>query len=160
IVAAPQSSNAYDEAEDFAGKNYQDGGHTYFHNSLIWGENLTNVSITGQGTIHGAGLGLNDNDMKAGKVDHADKAIALKRCRGVLFRDITILHGGHFAILVTGCDDMTVDNVTMDTNRDGIDIDCCRNVMVSNCRVNSPEDDGICPKSTYALGENRITENL
>ena len=69
-------------------------------------------------------------------------------------------HGGHFAILVTGCDNLTVDNVTMDTDRDGIDIDCCRNTMVSNCRVNSPEDDAICPKSTYALGETRLTENL
>ena len=35
-------------------------------------------------------------------------------------RDVTIFHGGHFAILVTGCDNMTVDNVTMDTDRDGI----------------------------------------
>jgi polygalacturonase len=55
---------------------------------------------------------------------------------------------------------MTVDNVTMDTDRDGIDIDCCRNTMVSNCRINSPNDDGLCPKSTYALGEWRPTENL
>ena len=48
----------------------------------------------------------------------------------------------------------------MDTDRDGIDIDCCRNTMVSNCRINSPNDDGLCPKSTYALGELRPTENL
>jgi polygalacturonase len=78
----------------------------------------------------------------------------------VLIRDVTIFHGGHFAILVTGCDNLTVDNVTLDTDRDGMDIDCCRNTMVSNCRVNSPNDDGICPKSTYALGETRLTENL
>jgi polygalacturonase len=32
--------------------------------------------------------------------------------------------------------------------------------MVSNCRVNSPNDDGICPKSTCALGHPTITENL
>jgi polygalacturonase len=32
--------------------------------------------------------------------------------------------------------------------------------MVSNCRINSPNDDGLCPKSTYALGEWRPTENL
>ena len=75
-------------------------------------------------------------------------------------RDITIFHGGHFAVLVTGCDNLTVDNVTMDTDRDGIDIDCCRNTMVSNCRINSPRDDGLCPKSTFALGRNVITENL
>jgi polygalacturonase len=77
-----------------------------------------------------------------------------------LIRDITIYHGGHFAILVTGCDDLTVDNVTMDTDRDGIDIDCCRNTMVSDCRINSPNDDGLCPKSTYALGRLAPTENL
>ena len=76
-----------------------------------------------------------------------NKAIALKLCRNVLIRDITIYHGGHFAILVTGCDNMTVDNVTMDTDRDGIDIDCCQNTTVSNCRINSPNDDGLCPKS-------------
>ena len=84
-----------------------------------------------------------------------NKAIALKLCKNVLIRDVTIFHGGHFAILVTGCDNLTIDNVTMDTDRDGMDIDCCRNTMVSNCRVNSPGDDGICPKSTYALGEAR-----
>jgi hypothetical protein len=48
----------------------------------------------------------------------------------------------------------------MDTDRDGIDIDCCRNTTVSNCRINSPNDDGLCPKSSFALGHNVITENL
>jgi Right handed beta helix region len=50
--------------------------------------------------------------------------------------------------------------VTMDTDRDGIDIDCCRNTTVSNCRINAPGDDALCPKSSFALGRNVITENL
>jgi polygalacturonase len=175
ILGAPQEQNAYDETEPYTFGGYQDGGHCYFHNSLLWGENLTNVSITGHGLINGGGLVRSDAALDRmvgfGKLDTSvtesappvrlgNKAIALKLCRNVLIRDITIFHGGHFAILATGCDNMTVDNVTMDTNRDGIDIDCCRNTMISNCRVNSPSDDGICPKSTYALGETRITENL
>jgi polygalacturonase len=179
ILGAPQKIDAYDPEEPFEGPAYQDGGHTYFHNSLIWGENLTNVSITGQGMINGGGLvrGDGNEDQMSGfsnfgktNVDSApntnvpmrlgNKAIALKLCRNVLLRDITIFHGGHFAILVTGCDDLTVDNVTLDTDRDGIDIDCCRNTMVSNCRINSPTDDGLCPKSDFALGRNVITENL
>jgi polygalacturonase len=41
-----------------------------------------------------------------------------------------------------------------------MDIDCCRNTTVSNCRINSPNDDGLCPKSSFALGRNVITENL
>ena len=171
ILGAPQKMNAYDETEPFSGKAYQDGGHTYFHNSLIWGENLTNVSITGHGLINGGGL-VRSVDGKGWKNDGAEpslgitpvrtgnKTIALKLCRNVAIHDLTIFHGGWFAILVTGCDNLTIDGVTIDTDRDGIDIDCCRNTMVSNCRVNSPRDDGICPKSTYALGEIRLTENL
>ena len=41
-----------------------------------------------------------------------------------------------------------------------MDIDCCRNVHISNCTVNSPWDDAICPKSSYALGYARATENV
>lgn len=160
ILGAPQEMKAYDPAETFEGKAYQDGGHTYFHNSLIWGENLTNVFITGQGMINGGGLTSADRAVGAGPIDQGDKAIALKKCRNVLIRDITIYHGGHFAVIATGCDNVTIDNVTMDTNRDGLDIDCCRNTMVSNCRINSPNDDALCPKSSYALGAPVITENL
>src|ERR1035437_6663778 len=175
ILGAPQDMNVYDETEPFTLGGYQDGGHCYFHNSLIWGENLTNVFISGNGMINGGDLvrsdGILDRMVGFNKFDPpvtnaappvrlGNKAIALKLCKNVLIRDITIFHGGHFAILVTGCDNLTIDNVTMDTDRDGIDIDCCRNTMVSNCRVNSPSDDGICPKSTYALGELRPTENL
>jgi polygalacturonase len=177
ILGTPQDMNGYDETEPYTLGGYQDGGHCYFHNSLIWGENLTNVFISGNGTINGGGLvradkildqmcGF-DHDGKPGPsatnlppVRLGNKAIALKLCRNVLVRDVTIFHGGHFAILATGCDNLTVDNVTMDTDRDGIDVDCCRNTMVSNCRINSPNDDGLCPKSTYALGELRLTENL
>jgi len=87
-----------------------------------------------------------------------NKAIALKNCRDVLLRDFSILHGGHFGILATGVDNMTVDNLKIDTNRDGIDVDCCRNVRISNCSVNSPWDDAICLKSSFALGFARATE--
>jgi len=179
ILGAPQELNAYDETEPWSYNPYQDGGHCYFHNSLIWGENLTNVSITGQGVINGGGLTHADFILDkmcgyiywqkkiappAGEVlpplRLGNKAIALKLCRNVLIRDVTIAHGGHFAILVTGCNNLTIDNVTIDTDRDGMDIDCCINTTVSNCRVNSPRDDGICPKSSFALGHNVITENL
>ena len=60
ILGAPQDMNVYDETEPFTLGGYQDGGHCYFHNSLIWGENLTNVFITGNGIINGGGLVRND----------------------------------------------------------------------------------------------------
>src|SRR6266542_514651 len=89
-----------------------------------------------------------------------NKAIGLKNCRNVIVRDISVLNGGHFAILATGVDNLTIDNVKIDTNRDGIDIDSCRNVRLSNASVNSPNDDAIVLKSSYALGFARATENV
>ena len=154
LLGAPQEMKAYDVEELFDGHAYQDEGHTFFHNSLIWGEGLTNVSITGRGTINGGGLVARTGG------NFGNKSIALKSCKDILLRDITIAHGGWFAILATGCDQMTIDNVTIDTNRDGMDLDCCRNATVSNCRVNSPMDDAICPKSTMALGYPVVTENV
>ncbi len=160
ILGAPQNIGAYDLEEDVVGTQYQDGGHTYFRNSLIWGENLKNVSITGRGMINGGDLSSKSPKPNKGKLGLASKAIVFKLCNNVLIRDITIFHGGHFAILVTGCNLVTLDNLIIDTNRDGIDIDCCTNTVVSNCKVNAPNDDAICPKSSFALGKKIITENL
>ena len=89
-----------------------------------------------------------------------NKAIALKRARNVTLRDFAILNGGHFALLATGVDTLTIDNVRVDTNRDGFDIDASRNVRISNVAINSPNDDALVLKSSYALGEARPTENV
>lgn len=166
ILAADPPSDpaapAYDLAESNAPwEHFQDFGHNHWQNSLIWGEGLQNVSIIGPGLIWGKGLSRGFGDgPKAETPGVANKAIALKNCRNVLLRDFSILHGGHFGILATGVDNFHIDSLKIDTNRDGIDIDCCRNVRVSNCSVNSPWDDAICPKSSFALGYARATEFL
>jgi polygalacturonase len=139
--------------------HYQDAGHSHWHDGLIWGEDLTNVSITGEGRIFGKGLSRGWAREKVAQ-NVGNKAIALKNCRNVILRDFTIEHGGWFAILATGVDNLTIDGLTIDTNRDGMDIDCCHNVRVSNCSVNSPWDDGICLKSSFGLGQFRSTENV
>lgn len=154
-----EGEGGYDPPEPGPEPQYQDFGHSHWHNSLIWGVGLENLSILGPGLIWGKGL-----RRTVGRVPHkngiGDKAIALKNCHNVTLRDFSILQGGHFAILATGVDNFTLDNLVIDTNRDGMDIDCCHNVRVSNCTVNSPWDDGICPKSSYALGYGRATKNL
>lgn len=165
ILAAPAEMRAYDESESFGGfPEYQDGGHTYFHNSLIWADGEENVSITGHGMIDGKGLTKKDTEkagnVQGGSIGTGDKAIALKLCRNVTIRDITIFRGGHFAIIVTGCERGTIDNVTIDTNRDGIDIDCCKYLSVSNCKINTPSDDAIVLKSSYALKRPVMCENI
>jgi polygalacturonase len=153
---------AYDAAEsNQPWENYQDYGHNHWHNSLIWGENLHDFAILGTGLIWGKGLSRGASELPlAETAGMGNKAIGLKNCRNVILRDFSVLEGGHFAILATGVDNLTIDNLLIDTNRDGIDIDCCRNVRISNCSVNSPFDDAICPKSSFALGYARPTENV
>jgi hypothetical protein len=53
---------------------------------------------------------------------------------------------------------MTIDNLKIDTNRDGMDVNACRNVRISNCYVNSPWDDGICLKADFAIGRAKVCE--
>ncbi|HKC63669.1 MAG TPA: glycosyl hydrolase family 28-related protein, partial [Pyrinomonadaceae bacterium] len=187
LAADPKEGFKYDLPEPNQWDKYQDFGHSHWHNSLIWGENLENVSILGPGRIWGKGLVRSGSQSRTQEQNDAlrnkqpnkqdapfgypspgdavepgwgNKTISLKLCRNVILRDFSILHGGHFAILATGVDNLTIDNLKIDTNRDGIDIDACRQVRVSNCSVNSPFDDGICPKSSYALGFARATENV
>ena len=164
LLAAPASMKAYDESEPFNFPEYQDGGHTYFHNSLIWAEGQTNVSITGHGMIDGKGLTHRDTEsagnLKGGSIGTGDKAIALKLCRQVTIRGITIYRGGHFGIIMTGCDLSTIDNVIIDTNRDGFDIDCCKYMTITNCKINTPRDDALVLKSSYALKKPVLCEHI
>jgi polygalacturonase len=153
-----------------AWEQYEDYGHNHWANSLFYGEGLQDVSIVGPGMIWGRGLshgskpgsirGAGNKSFTAEQAGVGNKAIALKNCHNVLLRDFSVLKGGHFALLATGVDNLTIDNLLIDTDRDGFDIDCCRNVRVSNCTVNSPWDDAICPKSSFALGYARPTDNV
>jgi polygalacturonase len=76
-----------------------------------------------------------------------------------LLRDFSVLQGGWDAIKLLGTDRATLENLVVDTNRGGIDVDCCQHVQVVDCTVNSP-DDAICLKSSYALGYARITSEV
>jgi polygalacturonase len=188
LAAHPNDGDGkYDLPEPNPADQYQDFGHSHWHNSLIWGENLQNVSILGPGRIWGKGLVRSGNQSrtkeqndvldkqgpnpKSGPFGYpsardavepgwGNKSIALKLCRNVIIRDISILQGGHFGILATGVDNLTIDNVKIDTNRDGINVDSCKNVRISNATINSPFDDGICLKSSLGLGYARATENV
>lgn len=170
-AAGENDGGQYDDPGEGAGNEYQDYGHSYWRNSLIWGENLNNVTISGPGVIQGENLSRgfyasekwDEKGIPAGNLmweGGGNKAIALKLCTNVILKDFTIIKGGHFGILATGVDNFTIDNLKIDTNRDGIDIDACRNVRISNCTVNSPNDDAIVLKSSFGLGFARATENV
>ena len=159
LKAAPYERFPFDPPEPEVAPEAQKLSHfgnSHWRNSLISGLDLEDIAIVGPGRIFGESL-VRTPSVPTGA---GNKGIALRGCRNVLLRDFSLLQGGHFAILVSGVDNLTVDHVTIDTQRDGMDFDSCRNVRISNCSVNSPFDDGICLKSSAALGYARATENV
>lgn len=161
IKAAPvTATKGYDEPEP-NDSHYQDFGHSHWHNSLLWGENLHHVTLEGEGLIDGTDV-LTRGEPKRGYTGPttANKALALRDCHHVVIRGLRFLKCGHFALLLTGVDDLLIDAVTCDTNRDGFDIDCCERVTVRNCRVNTMNDDAIVLKCSYALGCEKPTEHV
>lgn len=157
-AAKPTAEAAYDLPEPNDSK-YQDFGHSHWKNSLIWGIGLHDISIKGPGKIDGTD-GITRGQDKMNGFPAANKAVGLKECRNVSINDVSFTMTGHFALLMTGVDNLTIDNVKVDTNRDAFDIDCCANVRISNCTVNTLNDDGIVLKSSYALGYAKATENV
>jgi polygalacturonase len=177
----------YDLPEGVYEEQFVDYGLAHFHNSLIYGDGVSDIAILGHGLIHGLGLdregppqgwhgvpgwkspterGLSADAARRANPEEmkyegrGNKAIGLTRCRNVLLKDFSILQGGHFACYAIGCSNVRIDGLTVDTDRDGIDIDCCRDVRVTNCVVNAPKDDAICLKSSYGLQEPRFCEDV
>ena len=159
-AAPPTATEGYDEAEENSSR-YQDFGHSHWHNSLLWGEGLHDVVLEGEGLIDGSDVLTRGGQRKSdtGQTT-ANKALALRDCTHVTIRGLRFLSCGHFAMLLTGVDHLLIENTVIDTNRDGIDIDCCQHVTVCGCRVNTVNDDAIVLKCSYALGWPKPTEHV
>lgn len=139
----------YDPYEKLDFKNDADIETSYFHFALIWAEDTEHIAITGTGTIDG------NRDRR-----HGPKAIALKRCRFVTIRDVTLINAPNYNISMLGTDFVLIDGVTiLNGFADGIDPDSCRDVRIAGCYIEC-SDDAIVPKTSFALGERRSCENI
>ena len=142
----PPEPNPFDQ--------YQDFGHSHFHNSLMWGENIENFAIEG-GKLNGGSI-IRGDSPKGG-----DKLVTVVMGKNLLFKNVTHDEkGGHFIYLLNDCENVTMDNIRINQSRDGVDLMGCRNVQISNCRFTDCADDTIGVKSDYALGRKILTENI
>lgn len=146
IQAAQKGMGAFDFPEDTLSDKYQDFGLSHFHNALIWGDSVENVSIQGEGIISGtASLYINP---RAGE---GDKAISLKLCKNVEIKDVSIIDGGYLAVLATGCEGVNMHNVKVVTRANGISLVGSSSGILRNCEVETGGD-GISLKSDFSLG--------
>jgi polygalacturonase len=187
IAAEKGPLGGYDLPEERGPQLYQDFGHSHWHNSLIWAEHAEDIAIIGKGRILGRGLTRNGPgtpwskqagerplSMAAmptadiGKLERSyaamqgmgNKAIALAHCKRVKLDGFTIFKGGHFALLASEVEGLDIANLDIDTNRDGLDLDCVRRARVERCRVNTPNDDAIVLKTSLGLGRRSTCEDI
>ena len=143
--------------------------------SIIYAEDVTNTGITGTGTIDGRVYEL---ELQYGVPSFSlrPRLIHLRGCRKVLIQNITLQDSATWVQHYKLCEDLRIEGVNVNSrlnkniqiprsaeyrgaNQDGMDIDSCRNVFVSNCHIYS-DDDGICLKSrTEKPCENVVVTN-
>ena len=148
LAAAPERSD-FDEYEKLGYDSFSDMETTDFNFALIRGREVEHVAIVGPGRI----------DMARTKRG-GPKPIALKLCRNILVRDLTIENAPNYNISLLGCDFVDITGVTIRNGYcDGIDPDSCRHVRIANCFIES-WDDAIVPKASPSLGYLRATEHV
>jgi len=154
IQAAPKGITAFDEPEPNSWDKYQNFGLSHFHNALIWGDSIENVTIRGEGIISGT-ASLYSNP----EVGDGDKAISLKLCKKIDIKNVTITEGGYLALLATGCEGVNIYDVKVETKMDGMSLVGSSNVDVLNCELETGND-GISLKSDYSLGRRLSSEDI
>ena len=125
-------------------KHHGTEGETFGYWAIIAGKNLKNISICGRGTIDGQGSNFKY------KNGPRPKNIYLENCSDVLIEGANMRSAGSWMQHYRQCDRLTIRDITVfnhvSYNNDGLNIDSCRDVIISGCRVDS-DDDAIVLKS-------------
>ncbi len=137
----------------------------YANKSLIFGEDLEYISITGHGIIDGNGVSF----QPSAELQKSDRfawykarpmMIRIINCKKVRVTEVTLRNSAMWLELYQACEDVLIDGITVNNyanaNCDGIDIDGCNRVSISNCKISSL-DDAICLKSTFDKPSRNVT---
>lgn len=143
------SSNSEDYASAVEG--FRDAVGTDRGRALIVADHAENVAITGPGVIDGRGQGFDG---------HRPMLLRFINCRGVRVRDVRLKDSAAWLQHYLRCDDVLVSGVTVDShangNNDGINLDGCSRVRVSDCRFDCG-DDALTLKCTTSAACRDIT---
>jgi polygalacturonase len=133
---------------------------------LLFADGAEDLTITGGGTIDGRGLAFWNEPAAGGRWyrerdPRVHPLIELRRCRRLRLRDIRIRNSPGWTVHPFCCDDVefrgvTVENHPYGPNTDGFDIDGCRDMLITGCRLHCG-DDAIIIKATAKA---RSTERL
>ena len=120
----------------------------YVEQSLIYAENAENVGIAGRGVIDGqGGLFAKTHYSKKGR----PYVIRFSECRNVRIMDVVLRNSAMWMQHYLACENVVIRGISVwnhgNENNDMIDIDGCRDVVMSDCFGDS-DDDALTLKST------------
>jgi len=148
LLASPDKDD-FDPPEEPGYETFTDLETRDFNFALLQGRGVSHVRILGPGRIDG------NRTSRDGP-----KPIALRECRRVEIRDLTVANSPNYGISLLGCEGVDILRVKiLNGYSDGIDPDCCRNVRIVGCHIES-RDDAVVLKTSFALGERRPTEHV
>ena len=129
--------------------------------SLIFGEDLSYVSITGKGTIDGQGEAfVVSTKKKPDRYLNRPHIIRMIACNNVQVKDINMRNSAMWMQHYLACENLTITGIKVynhaNQNNDMIDIDGCRNVIISDC-YGDTDDDALTFKSTSEHACENIT---
>ncbi len=117
---------------------------------LILALEAKNVSLTGHGRIDGNSQAFFGPSPKPGaKFPVPDwrpgQMIYFVECENVLVEQVELLNAPYWTLFLHGCEDVRIHGLRIRNpfethNGDGIDIDSCRNVVISDCLISSGDD--------------------
>lgn len=128
-----------------------------FTKYLIYAEHVENIGLSGRGTIDGQG-----EHFPAQPGDDKGRPYILRfsECKNVRVENLTFLDSARWLSHYLACDNVTISGITIRAkireNRDGIDVDSCQDVRISDCRIDTG-DDAIVLKATTDRPCRRVT---
>lgn len=139
----------------------------------IWigGQNIHNVSISGQGKIDGNGISFMGKELEDSYelkpfaiLDPRPHVLTIIGGSNIRIRDVRIGNSAYWTIHLVGCNDVVISGITLLNslkvrNSDGIDLDHSKNVRISDCYIESG-DDCICLKNRREFEEFGRCENI
>jgi polygalacturonase len=117
--------------------------------ALIYSANVDHTGIIGPGRIEG------NPAVAAPQNPRGVVVLEPISCNDVRWEGFTVTQGGNWATHPTYCTDVAIKNVNITGNRDGIDVDSCKNVRIEGCNIDTG-DDSISLKSGRGLNGARL----
>jgi polygalacturonase len=117
--------------------------------ALIYSANVDHTGIIGPGRIEGNPV------VAAPQNPRGVVVLEPISCNDVRWEGFTVTQGGNWATHPTYCTDIVIKNVNITGNRDGIDVDSCKNVRIEGCNIDTG-DDSISLKSGRGLNGARL----